>query len=346
MTDKLAELRALLEASSECAVAEEEGRIVYMNPAAELLLGRHEGEPVSDLLPARMLELTPGTDLLLTLGGSRRRARVVPEGDARVYLFSDPPRSSLAAAAPSGAELELNSLLTIMSLGVGSLGRRLTAEGRSELTCRLATMQHSLAQLTRIILGSFSLERMESETEPLPLVSMDISRACRQIVLSLCGTVAMQGVIIEYTGTELVRALSQPQLFRTMVLNLLTCGLERTVTGSHVELKAVSRAGGSYLLMRSTGPQRAWESDTLYSDTAFCHRYMQAAVRAHGGTMTVEEDPDELRIVIKLQPGSAEQLNSPAPLESSSGETDAMIQLSFWLGDEAYSDTFREREKA
>ncbi len=76
-------LRILLHAADGLVVCTAEGRVVYLNPAAEELLAPSRGNSSGDLLPACLIEPEDGGEVVLPRAGGGERVLLVSVGEMR-----------------------------------------------------------------------------------------------------------------------------------------------------------------------------------------------------------------------------------------------------------------------
>ena len=154
MKDAYKNTAALFESALEAVIGTDGEQVVFMNPAAVSALGEHRGEALSSLLPAEALGLVPGQVAALTLCGRRASLRAASAPGLKVFFVAfDEPQKSLPERA--GFLPELRSLLSGLKLAADRLSEAAEAAGGQEALERAGLLQHTCAQLQRLVGNNF-----------------------------------------------------------------------------------------------------------------------------------------------------------------------------------------------
>lgn len=340
MKDAYKNTAALFESALEAVIGTDGEQVVFMNPAAVSALGEHRGEALSSLLPAEVLGLVPGQVAALTLCGRRASLRAASAPGLKVFFVAfDEPQKSLPERA--GFLPELRSLLSGLKLAADRLSEAAEAAGGQEALERTGLLQHTCAQLQRLVGNTALAEDIESRSVHFRPENLDLAQLCRETVWTVEFFARARGIEAVYSGPEEpVRLTADRAMLETLLLNLLSNSLQHLGSGGRVEV-SVSQLGSRVILsvddngegMSSEQLARLFTGGA--SGAGLGLRLVRDIAQLHGGAFIIEGREGlgaSARVMFPTDNAPRSTIfRSPGPGERHGGMNSALIQLSAWL---------------
>lgn len=345
MTGFTADLAVLLEALSEAAFTIEDGRVSYMNPVAEELLGPQAG------CRADALRL----DDSVILGGKTYVVRNVDLGKVTVVclLESTPeegaltrnarPREELDAAMAGlrGHVVELESkLLDAAESGLWDKGER--AGEYMELHSLAAKIHRDSAIVDRMLGGRMLIDDLMSGHRKPKLVSLDAVGFCRGIAGTVGYFAKRRGIRVTDNCAvgEMVIGTFDPELVEIALLHLICNALAHLKSGGTLSLTVREDSGQIIFTVSDdgSGMDEAGSAE-MHSRDHFGVRCAGVIAAVHGGTLAVKSLPGRGTFTscsFPIQPGISEELNSDAQMDVTGGIQTIFTQLAPWLEPEDF----------
>ena len=177
-------IRQLLDAMSEAAIAVAEGKVIYQNAASLELVGEAGGEEFRMLFPLGLPEELEESGVALAAPGRRRLfLRAAAYGGVKVYLLRRAPERWDAPMDPP-LLYGLRTQLTNIKMAADRLSEA-ALESREEETLEVSSMlQHSCSQMTRLLQNAETILELEQGFPPQDAASImntapvDLSALC------------------------------------------------------------------------------------------------------------------------------------------------------------------------
>ena len=177
-------IRQLLDAMSEAAIAVAVGKVIYQNAASLELVGEAGGEEFRMLFPLGLPEELEESGVALAAPGRRRLfLRAAAYGGVKVYLLRRAPERWDAPMDPP-LLYGLRTQLTNIKMAADRLSEA-ALESREEETLEVSSMlQHSCSQMTRLLQNAETILELEQGFPPQDAASImntapvDLSALC------------------------------------------------------------------------------------------------------------------------------------------------------------------------
>ncbi len=177
-------IRQLLDAMSEAAIAVAERKVIYQNAASLELVGEAGGEEFRMLFPLGLPEELEESGVALAAPGRRRLfLRAAAYGGVKVYLLRRAPERWDAPMDPP-LLYGLRTQLTNIKMAADRLSEA-ALESREEETLEVSSMlQHSCSQMTRLLQNAETILELEQGFPPQDAASImntapvDLSALC------------------------------------------------------------------------------------------------------------------------------------------------------------------------
>ncbi len=354
-----ASLAGLFSLSGEAALGVEDGRIVFMNQAARMAIGRElTGSDVSGLMPESML--SGGVEQLVTtcvIGG--RRATVSARRLDGLWVFllnAERDRDDIQLVSPSLPEV--SSLLSTISLAVTQLASLADCSGDEKLRASAGVLDRGYHRLRRQIQNISVLYGAFSGSLPCYPAETDVDALCLSVTDGAALYAGKRGVTISYARDESpCLGVVDYVLVEQMLLNILQNSLQHCQEGGSVQVRL--SAAPKKLTISVDDDGSGMEPEEL--STAFS-RWREpraalgsaasgaglAAARAiaerHGGALIVESGAargTSVRVMLPRENESGQSLREPEA-EYCSGSDQILTGLSDWLRSEDFAGEWRD----
>ncbi len=323
----------------------EDGRLTYINPAAETLTGLDaraaHGRPLSELLP----ELAASLERPRARGRPEVRVRAhdgrvrilgytaAPlagrEVGGRVILFQDltelrqmeetvrrADRLAVVGGLAAGLAHEIRNPLASMCGSIEILG---SAPGLDEQERRLMQVVRSEAERLEALVREFlSFARPVSPS----LEALDASAAVAEMAELFSAQLAERGIELSVVPGPPVWMRADPGQLRQVLWNVLGNAADATARGGRVEVRLFSAGGSGVLEISDTGEGIAEEDLRRIFDPFFTTKergtglglaIVHRIVEAHGGHVTVRSEPGRGSTFRISLPGASPERELAAP---------------------------------
>lgn len=335
----------LFESALEPVIGTDGEKILFMNPAATATFGAHTGEDFSALLPEAVRELGPGQVAAVTLCGKRVSLRSSSAGGLTVYFAAvEEPAPALPKRA--GFLPELRGLLNALKLAANRLSEAAEAAGDPKSAERASLVQHTCAQLQRLV-GNVSLaediEKGASCFRPEPL---DLDELCRNTVWTTEYFARSRGIEVVYSGPdEPVRINADRAMMEILLLNLISNSLLHLGEGGRLEVNLARLGERLVLAVNDTGCGMTQdELARLFTGGAsglgLGLRLVRDIAELHGGAFIIEGREGRgasARVMLPANIGSGSGIfRSSSASSGPDSMSTLLVQLSTWLSSGDY----------
>ena len=243
----------LFESALEPVIGTDGENIVLMNPAAVSAFGDHRGAEFSALLPEAVRALAPGQVAAVTLCGKRASLRAASAGGLTVYFAAvEAPAPALPERA--GFLPELRSLISALKLAADRLSDSAEAAGDAAGTERAAIVQHTCAQLQRLVGNASLAGDIESGSVSFRPESLNLDELCRSTTWTAEFFARSRGIEVVYSGPdEPVWIGADRVMMEILLLNLISNSLLHLREGGRLEVSLTRRGGRIVLAVDDTG---------------------------------------------------------------------------------------------
>ncbi|MCD7770373.1 MAG: ATP-binding protein [Oscillospiraceae bacterium] len=339
-------LGALFEMSRDAVLGIMDGRITFVNKAAEAYLGLHTGDPARLALPDHILS-DPSERFIASLELNGRPADVTitrQDGFTLVCaVFQEEGHAVPQFPLPSE---DLRATLMTAKLAIDAIVTQTGADESLQLQDYTSILYHSYYRMKRLCdhlaaAGSIQQERLPSNPQ-----MEDLKELCRD----LCDTVQLligNGIALSFrAGQESYLTLLDADQIEIMLLNLISNSIAHMPSGGIIEI-ALSRRGERFVLSirdNGTGIDPAKLSGTApkdLSDTATgsgLGLYVAKGIaRRHGGTLILDTTPGQgASVRVSLPHRVSDTLRSPTIVYHNKGMTNILTELSTVLDRNSY----------
>lgn len=335
----------LFESALEPVIGTDGENIVFMNPAAVSAFGDHRGAGFSALLPEDVRALAPGQVAAVTLGGKRASLRAASSGGLTVYFAAvEEPAPALPDRA--GFLPEIRSLLSALKLAADRLSEAAEAAADAGSTERASIVQHTCAQLQRLVGNASLAEDIENGTVCFRPENLDLDELCRSTVWTAEFFARSRGIEVTYSGPdEPVWIGADRVMMEILLLNLVSNSLLHLGEGGKLEVSLSRRSGRLVLAVNDTGSGMTQEElSRLFTGGASGRglglRLVRDIAELHGGAFIIEGREGRgasARVMLPadIRPGSG-IFRSSGVSEGPGHMGILLVQLSTWLSSRDY----------
>ena len=335
----------LFDSALEPVIGTDGENIVFMNPEAASAFGDHAGEEFSALLPEAVRELGPGQVAAVTLCGKRVSLRAASAGGLTVYFAAvEAPAPALPERA--GFLPELRSLLSALKLAADRLSEAAETAGDTAGTERASIVQHTCAQLQRLVGNASLAGDIENGTVYFRPESLDLDELCRGTVWTAEFFARSRGIEVVYSGPdEPVLIGADRMMMEILLLNLISNSLLHLGEGGRLEVSLSRRGGRLVLAVNDTGDGMTQEElARLFTGGASGQglglRLVRDIAELHGGAFIIEGHEGRgasARVMLPadIKPGSS-IFRSSGVSEGPDHMGILLVQLSTWLSSKDY----------
>jgi len=332
LTTERNQATAILESMAEGVIAvDPQGRILLMNPAANVLLGL-TGQPVRDkslfeairyhelqeVVRTVLREHQRATQDIAVFQPQERRLRLhaIPcqggglTGPCAVLVIQDVTEShryeQLRREFVANVSHELKSPLTsIRSLTETLLEGALNDPANNERFVQL--IDEDATRLTRLIDDLLALSQIESQAVPLKLSAVELKPLVESVAASLQPGIGQRRLSVTVDIPNGLLARADPDRLRQVLANLLDNAVKYNKDGGTVRIAAARHDGWIEVTVADTGVgipeqdlprifERFYRVDKARSrelgGTGLGLSIVKHIVEAHGGSVSVESEPD------------------------------------------------------
>lgn len=332
LTTERNQATAILESMAEGVIAvDPQGRILLMNPAANVLLGL-TGQPVRDkslfeairyhelqeVVRTVLREHQRATQDIAVFQPQERRLRLhaIPcrggglTGPCAVLVIQDVTEShryeQLRREFVANVSHELKSPLTsIRSLTETLLEGALNDPAHNTRFVRL--IDEDAARLTRLIDDLLALSQIESQAVPLKLSVVELKPLVESVAASLQPGIGQRRLSVTVDMPHGLLARADPDRLRQVLANLLDNAVKYNKDGGTVRIVAARHDGWIKVTVADSGVgipeqdlprifERFYRVDKARSrelgGTGLGLSIVKHIVEAHGGSVSVESEPD------------------------------------------------------
>ncbi len=332
LTTERNQATAILESMAEGVIAvDPQGRILLMNPAANVLLGL-TGQPVRDkslfeairyhelqeVVRTVLREHQRATQDIAVFQPQERRLRLhaIPcqggglTGPCAVLVIQDVTEShryeQLRREFVANVSHELKSPLTsIRSLTETLLEGALNDPANNERFVQL--IDEDATRLTRLIDDLLALSQIESQAVPLKLSAVELKPLVESVAASLQPGIGQRRLSVTVDIPNGLLARADPDRLRQVLANLLDNAVKYNKDGGTVRIAAARHDGWIEVPVADTGVgipeqdlprifERFYRVDKARSrelgGTGLGLSIVKHIVEAHGGSVSVESEPD------------------------------------------------------
>lgn len=335
----------LFESALEPVIGTDGKSIAFMNSAAVTAFGEHTGESLSALLPESVRELGPGQVAAVKLCGKRTSLRAGSADGLTVYFAAvEEPAPVLPERA--GFIPELRTLLNGLKLAADQLSEAAEAAGDAKSLERASVIQHTCAQLRRLV-GNISLmEDIEKGSVCLRPENLDLDELCRNTAWTAEFFARSRDIEVVYSGTdEPVWISADRMMIEIMLLNLISNSLLHLGPGGRLEVSLARLGGRLVLAVNDTGSGMTQkELAGLFTGGASGRglglRLVRNIAELHGGAFIIEGREGRgasARVMLPrdIQAGTG-IFRSSSVSSGQSGMSLLLVQLSTWLSSRDY----------
>lgn len=345
MRELMENTASLFASALEPVIGTDGEKILFMNPAAVSTFGDHTGEELSALLPAEVLPLAPGQVAAAMIDGKRASLRTSCAGGLAVYFAAvEEPAKTL----PSGAGFlpGLRSLLNGLKLEADRFSEAAELSGDAQSAERASLLQHTCAQLHRLVGNAALAEDIENGTVYFKPEDVDLARLCRDIVWTTEFFARSRGIEAVYSGPdEPVRLVADRMMLEIMLMNLISNSLLHTGAGGRLVVSVAQLGSRIVLSVDDTGEGMTQEElARLFTGGAsgigLGLRLVRSIAELHGGAFVIEGREGRGASARVMLPADIEPrssiFRSSGPENGTDGMNTALVQLSTWLSAEDY----------
>lgn len=335
----------LFESALEPVIGTDGENIVFMNPAAVSAFGDHRGAEFSALLPEAVRTLAPGQVAAVTLCGKRASLRAASAGGLTVYFAAvEAPAPALPERA--GFLPELRSLLSALKLAADRLSESAEAAGDAAGTERAAIVQHTCAQLQRLVGNASLAGDIESGSVSFRPENLDLDELCRSTTWTAEFFARSRGIEVVYSGPEEPVWIGADRvMMEILLLNLISNSLLHLREGGRLEVSLTRRGGRIVLAVDDTGSgMTQQELSRLFTGGASGQgiwlRLVRDIAELHGGAFIIEGREGRgasARVMLQsdIRPGSG-IFRSTGVSEGPGHMGIVLVQLATWLSSKDY----------
>lgn len=352
MKNDIPSIGKLFSLSRDPVVCEKDGTVTSMNPSAVALFGNDmTGHLISELIPETVLSVEADTFIAsILIAGKSATVSCTSYGDFRLYSFIIPdPKEEKPVELPFSVSMrEITNTIKITSEQIMNLSERYED---NKLDRYAAILKHSASKLKRLVTNYSLLTACSNGTQPFQPMMVSVNQVCSMVIEAVSDLADAHGIQVELLQEEEILASVDPELFRIMLLNLLSNSLIHTGPNGKIQVSLHATASQISITISDNGtgiPQN--QMSTIFSrhlqpipfdggqiSAGLGLSVAEGIAKLHNGTIVIQSTPGKGTIIAaRLKRRSEPSLMAPWAGYKTSLSDSIMTELSTWLTWEDY----------
>lgn len=351
-------LSGLFSMCRDAVLGIEDGRILFLNPAASDLFGAAHGDPAENHIPNYILN-DPARQFTATLSvGQRSGCASVSRKDGLTLIsIVLPEEESSPSTLLENVAKEFSGALTTSRLAMDILFKSVHAETDEKLQNYTAILYQNFYQMKRLCQHLSAADALKKGTLPFFPKAVAVDRLCGDLCSTLEYFCQSLQITLSYSAEPgHYYTMGDPTLLEIMLLNLLTNSFAHSNPGGRVRMH-LSRQGsriqiavddeGSGIAAQSlsqvlTGTHIPPPTDTA-AKAGLGLSIARGIAELHGGAILLESREDtgtKLRILLPVQLPEETTVHTPSVPYNNEGMNSILTELSVILDKKFYNKTF------
>lgn len=358
MKNDIPSIGKLFSLSRDPVVCEKGGIVTSMNPSAVTLFGSDmTGHLISDLIPETILSVEEDPFIAsIVIAEKSITVSCTSYGDFRLYSFIIPdPKEEKPVELPFSVSIrEITNTIKITSEQIMSQSEH---HQDSKLDRYAAILKHNANKLKRLVTNQALLTACSNGTQPFQPTMVSINQVCSKVVEAVSDLASVHQIQLELLQEEEILASVDPELFRIMLLNLLSNSLLHTGPNGKIQVSLHATVSQISITVSDNGtgiPQS--QISTIFSRYREPVRFDDGKVSAglglsvaesiaklHNGTIVIQSTPGKGTIIAaRLKRRSEPSLMAPWAGYNTTLYDCVMTELSTWLTWKDYLKNFSD----
>lgn len=358
MENTFGNIAGLFTAVRDAVIGVRDGKIAFMNPAAEGYFGRGlTGSAASRVLPGNVLGSESGSVLASAeLGGRAFVITSVRFGDTDVFYLTC-PETQTGAGLGEHAEYTIRTLLADMKLATDRIRAYLEENGDERAKTEGAVLDHSCHRMRRLLMNLAAEDAIVRGSLPQIPRSTDMEVLCGDVTDTTAYFAEKRGISVGFecrTKNHFVEI--DRELAEKMLLILLLNSLLRSESGGSVTVTLTELGDNLVLSVDDTGAaiktgQLASLFDGPHSragdvgrDDGMGLSLAKTVAESFGGSLLIESTAAKTtaKVMLPAEKNPPADLREIAAPYRASGMETVLTQLSPWLRSSDYDMKYRD----